>query len=213
MSDLIVIQPQVTTFTVTEDVNQVIVSSVGVQGPTGATGGTTSLGHVSPFYYGAVFAQSSVNATLNRCYFVPVFIPATGSYDRLQIRAGASFNGTATARLGIYSDTNGQPATLILDAGTVSVTAASTNYTITINQSLTSGWYWLATGVQATATNTSLATTASSIPATSLGLPRDSVTANAFGGYYVDGISGAFANISSGWTESNFAVLCAIRKA
>jgi hypothetical protein len=48
MSDLIVIQPQVTTLTVTEDVNQVVVSSVGVQGATGATGPKGDTGDTGP---------------------------------------------------------------------------------------------------------------------------------------------------------------------
>lgn len=53
MSDLIVVQPQVTELTVTEQVNQVTVASVGVQGAkgdtgaTGATGATGSSGVVS----------------------------------------------------------------------------------------------------------------------------------------------------------------------
>jgi hypothetical protein len=44
MSDIIVIQPSVTQLTVTEDTNQVVVSSVGVQGPAGATGATGATG-------------------------------------------------------------------------------------------------------------------------------------------------------------------------
>jgi hypothetical protein len=44
MSDLVIIQPQVTELTVTEDINQVVVSSVGVQGPAGATGATGATG-------------------------------------------------------------------------------------------------------------------------------------------------------------------------
>lgn len=48
MSDLIVIQPQVTELTVTEDVNQVVVSSVGLQGPAGATGAKGDTGDQGP---------------------------------------------------------------------------------------------------------------------------------------------------------------------
>jgi len=44
MSDIIVIQPSVTQLTVTEDLTQVVVSSVGVQGPAGATGATGATG-------------------------------------------------------------------------------------------------------------------------------------------------------------------------
>jgi hypothetical protein len=44
MSDLIIIQPSITQVTVTEDVNEVVVSSVGVQGAKGDTGATGAAG-------------------------------------------------------------------------------------------------------------------------------------------------------------------------
>jgi hypothetical protein len=66
--------------------------------------------------------------------------------------------------MGIYqNDTaTGKPSTLILDAGTVSCTASSTNYQITIDQTLTSGFYWITMNTQAAAaTNTFIGNTAS----------------------------------------------------
>jgi hypothetical protein len=58
-------------------------------------------------------------------------------------------------RLGIYNDNGDQPGTLVLDAGTVSPTAASTNYEITIDQALSKGLYWLATVSQTNAATNS----------------------------------------------------------
>jgi hypothetical protein len=63
------------------------------------------------------------------------------------------FVGTAVVRLGIYNNSStDQPSTVLLDAGTVSPTAASTGYQITINQTLSQGWYWLAINCQTAAT-------------------------------------------------------------
>jgi len=55
--------------------------------------------------------------------------------------------------LGIYNNdsTTGKPTTVVLDAGTVATTAASTVYQITISQSLTAGTYWLAFNMQTAA--------------------------------------------------------------
>jgi hypothetical protein len=71
-------------------------------------------------------------------------IPFTTTYDRIAIRTGSAYSGTGSVRVGIYNNTNGQPSTVLLDAGTVSTTAAATIYQITINQTLEAGFYWLA---------------------------------------------------------------------
>lgn len=230
MSDLIVIQPQVTQLTVTEDVNQVVVSSVGVQGPKGDTGaqgpkgdtgdqgpsgvvsvtapitnsgtstsanigvsaGSTSaagvlqltdsisststttaatpnavkavadeidtfkMPFISTYYYRGIGLNSAtVTSTANRTYYTPFFVPETTTFDRIAIRSGSSFSGTASVRLGIYNSSNGQPSTVLLDAGTVSVTTSNQSVEITISQQLTRGVYWLAANSQtAAATNT-----------------------------------------------------------
>jgi hypothetical protein len=51
--------------------------------------------------------------------------------------------------------TTGLPSTVLFDAGTVSCTAASTNYSITISQSVTPGIYYLAANMQTAATTPS----------------------------------------------------------
>jgi hypothetical protein len=50
------------------------------------------------------------------------------------------------------NNTNGNPSTVAFDAGTVSCTAASTFYEITISETLAEGWYWLAVNTQTAAT-------------------------------------------------------------
>jgi hypothetical protein len=82
---------------------------------------------------------------LNITYYTPIYIPDTTTVDRITMRTGTGFNGTGAYRLGIYNNSvSDTPGTVLLDAGTVSATAATTNYEITISQSLSAGFYWLA---------------------------------------------------------------------
>jgi hypothetical protein len=66
--------------------------------------------------------------------------------------SSTGFVGTAVVRLGIYNNSStDQPSTVLLDAGTVSPTAATVGYQITISQTLSQGWYWLAINCQTAA--------------------------------------------------------------
>jgi hypothetical protein len=76
---------------------------------------------------------------------MPFYLTTSATFDRIAMRAAGSFTGSHTVRLGIYNNTNGVPSTVLLDAGTVNPTAANTTYEITISQTLSAGWYWLAT--------------------------------------------------------------------
>lgn len=231
MSDLIVIQPQVTELTVTEDVNQVVVSSVGVQGAkgdTGATGATGATGDQGPSGVIAVTApitnsgtstsanigvsagststagvlqltdstsststttaatpnavktaydlanlktvlpsqtgfyvrtptavNNGLSVSTNVAYYSPIYVRNTTTFDRIAVSTAGSFSGSASIRLGIYSNgTDGKPNTVILDAGTVTATAPNTLYQITISQTFTEGIYWLVC-VQQSLTGTS----------------------------------------------------------
>jgi hypothetical protein len=87
----------------------------------------------------------------NRTIYVPIYMAGTNTFDRIGVRTHSSFSGTASVRLGIYNNSAGAPSTVVLDAGTVSATAASTFYQITIDQELDEGWYWLAANTQTAA--------------------------------------------------------------
>jgi hypothetical protein len=95
------------------------------------------------FYKSPIPGSSGVPANTNTTYYSPFYVPATTSFDRIGCTT-TTVTTAGNARLGIYSDTNGAPDALVLDAGTVSYSANSTPYLITIDQSLTPGWYWLA---------------------------------------------------------------------
>jgi hypothetical protein len=130
-------------------------------------------------------------------FYFPVFLP-TASYDRISIRTG-DYAGTATVRLGLYnaSTTTGLPTTVVFDAGTVSPTAINTNYEITISQSLSANYYYMAFNLQAKTGDgdyfTGGANTAGLFPlvATSFGV------GTGYSHFTQSGVTGAFATAGS----------------
>lgn len=100
-------------------------------------------------------ARSGVVA--NTTYYYAIYFDGQTTFDRIGMRTAAGFSGTGVFRLGIYnaSLTTGKPTTVYLDAGTVSATAAATDYMITINTTPPAGYYFIAGNCQtAAATNT-----------------------------------------------------------
>jgi hypothetical protein len=118
----------------------------------GPAGPKDTISMVSTYYYTAPASNSSVSVTEDVIYFLPLVVPETTTFDRITCRSGSTHAGTSTVRLGIYNDSSGKPNSLILDAGTVSVTASNTAYEITINQTLSAGIYWLAFNSQTNGT-------------------------------------------------------------
>lgn len=87
--------------------------------------------------------------TQSRTYFSQIFIPYRRNFDQIAVTHGSNAAGTNTYRLGIYaSGTDGRPSNVILDAGTVNCTGTFDRGSITINQTLDQGWYWLAMNCQ-----------------------------------------------------------------
>lgn len=161
---------------------------------------------------------SPVTMDEDATYFVPVYLPAI-TLDRISTRTNSTWSGTGTIRLGIYNmdATTQRPSTVRLDAGTVSATAASTNYEITINHTVTEGWYWLAVNVQTLASTTSIVGYASGTTSGSTHSPNP-VTALAnttvvpFG--YESGVSGAFATVvTANYSHNNECPLIGVRSA
>lgn len=197
----------------------VVVSGAGTQGPAGATGPTgpagpafTSQGLASLSYYGPVVATvSNFTMVLNTTYYTPIYVPESTTFDRIAIRSN-TFTGTAAVRLGVYNNANGKPTTVAFDSGTVAVTAASTLYTITINQTLAAGWYWLASNSQtAAATNGFTGSTAF----VSFGIgqyPANGAINFTAACWSQSGVSGAFATAGT-VSDSNGAPIPVMRKA
>lgn len=125
----------------------------GSQGAQGATGSTSSFGFTAGLYYSTIGTRGDSTAVVNTTVYTPFIVTQTKTFDRIAIATVASYVGTGSVRLGIYDNdsTTGKPTTVVLDAGTVATTAASTIYQITISQSLTVGTYWLAFNMQTAA--------------------------------------------------------------
>lgn len=153
------------------------------------------MGYESGQYFAAVTATGAVQtATVNTTYFQPVFIPQSTSWDRIAIRTASTFSGTATARLGVYNcGSDGKPSTVVFDAGTVSCTASSTTYAITINQTFGGGWYFVVMNTQTAATTNTFQGTNNYNSAPELLRYVATITASAENGFTESSITGAFA--------------------
>ena len=172
-------------------------ASTGLKWATASGGSPVVIPRLSANYY--VFPQASASsktAVLNENSYLPIYLPAC-TVDRIAIRTGSLFSGTSSVRIGIYNNgTNNVPTTVLLDAGTVSCTAASTIYQITVSQTIsTAGWYWLVFRTATAATTNSYTAASSTVFAfqqssSSVGIsePGDRTV-----GFTESGLTGAFA--------------------
>jgi hypothetical protein len=212
MSDDVVIVQTTTNQVIVQPItNQLIVETPGPQGATGEAGLIQSPGFKSGEFFGAqVIATTNTTATLNRTNYMPFYLSETTTFDSIAIRTGSNFSGTAVVRLGVYNNSGGIPTTVAFDAGTVSATVASTNYPITINQTLNAGWYWLASNTQTAATTNSFT------GSTGITYPAMMKYANSFSFnapcWYESSISGAFATAGT-LVESQGGFIVVLRKA
>jgi len=174
------------------------------------------LPYQSGFYYRTLLNTIGiVTPTHETTYYTPIFINGSNNYDRIALRTVSGFVGTATVRLGIYADTSGIPSTLVLDAGTVSATSANATFQITINQTLATGFYWLAFCQQSTApTGSAYSGNAASTINGNLSIfsgGTGAPTSNLISGYTQSSVTGAFANAGT-LTAATSSVYTWIRK-
>jgi hypothetical protein len=85
---------------------------------------------------------TSAATSNNRVEYVPLFVGTAFTIDRIGIEVTTANGGaSAAARLGIYNtDSNGNPTTVLLDAGTVSVTTTGEKLA-TVSQAIPAGFY------------------------------------------------------------------------
>ena len=160
-----------------------------------ANPGAKYFGLTTGLYYSTLraSANAATTGTFQTVFFTPILFNTTETFDRIAFTTGSGYAGTGAVRLGIYDNdiTTGKPSTVVLDAGTVATAALSTNYEITISQSLNAGTYWLAFCVQ-TAPTTSTYTGSTGL----LGLGYQvstSGTGTTAGTWTQTGVAGAFA--------------------
>jgi len=170
------------------------VEVAGGSGPIGPPGIIDDPGRKIGEYYGTVAASTtSLTMVEDRTYFAPIYIGTSTTFDRIGIRTHSTFSGTATVRLGVYNNGGGEPATVRFDAGTVSCTAASTFYPITISQTLPAGWYWLACNSQTNATTNTFTSTSLGINFGILKYPSNGAINFTAAHWYEASVTGAFA--------------------
>jgi len=105
-----------------------------------------SLGYVTARWYdnGIGVALDTIN-TDNRApdtlYAVPILLTRDVTLDRIAVEI-TNTSGSGLIYAGIYNNVDGIPATLAVDAGSVSMTPAGVRE-LTIAATLTAGWYWL----------------------------------------------------------------------
>lgn len=92
---------------------------------------------------GALTQLTTQTLTTNQIRYEPRLVTTAITLDRIAIEVTTGSGSGTTARLGIYTaDTDWNPVTLVLDAGTVPVdTGAAGTQAITINQALDPGRY------------------------------------------------------------------------
>lgn len=152
---------------------------------------------------------ANATTTTGTVSYLPFLVERTTTFDRIACKTATSITGTSTVRLGIYNNSNKQPTTVLLDAGTVSVNATSTIFSITINQTLNPGWYWLAHVVNSTTGSHTFIAVADAIP---FGQTALSATFTLQPAYTQTGVTGAFATASPTATTNN-RILVALRVA
>jgi hypothetical protein len=157
---------------------------------------TSVAGRYVTMSQGSPKSSNSLGWTEDQTIYTPIYLNGY-TFDRISTRTGSTFSGTAAVRLGIYnaSATTVLPTTVYLDAGTVSCTAASTTYEITISTTPPAGWYWLAWNLQTLATTNSFAAITSTTNYDRLinGTGATIETTTAQSGFNEGGITGAFA--------------------
>jgi len=200
-----------------EDVNEVQFFDGSVWGsvaPTPVAPVVPYLEMVSGSYYRPQGNYAATTAVTSTQYFSPLFVPFDRTFDRIGIRtASSTFTGTASVRLGIYANGGGLPTTLVADYGTVSPSTSSTNFELTISQSLTAGFYWLSCDVQtAPGTGQWQGLTAAAASQSYQNLPVTlTTTGGANMGYSQTGITGAFASVSGSLTQATAGPVAFVR--
>lgn len=141
-------------------------------------------------------AGSNISQTEDTTYFSLVYLPNC-TLDRIACQTGSTGGAGNVTRLGIYNNSaTNTPGTLLLDAGTVDNDTTDAFYSITINQPVDAGFYWLAINTQTkVATLRGISTTLYNIY--SLFTTTLVNTAASFPYFTETGITGAFANAAS----------------
>ena len=126
-------------------------------------------GYVAGRFYQAPLRAGTAGtfvATANRLYATLTYIGTKHSFDRIGLNCTVTASGNV--RMGIYSNSGGQPGALVLDAGAMAL--ATGDNVITINQALPPGFYWLGCVFDQASTLSSCASTTQANTITMVGV-------------------------------------------
>lgn len=117
---------------------------------------------VAPAISGAIIgtlasALGSIQLGNANLYFVPIIIDRPITLTALSINVMTAGTAGSVFRLGIYTDNNGSPSNLIIDAGTVDTSSTGLK-SASVSQTLTPGRYWFAGAQQGAPTTTATVT-------------------------------------------------------
>jgi hypothetical protein len=112
-------------------------------------------GMVSGRFYVPALAASLTNNTFttNTIYLFPFYIPNPCTLSQMSINVNGAI-AASSVELGIYTNNNGLPDALILDAGNVTTTSTGQKNITGLTQVLSPGWVWIACWVSANLTLT-----------------------------------------------------------
>lgn len=139
----------------------------------------------SGVYHGTpVAAKSTGTVSSGQLLAAPFFVRHTTTFDRIAAEV-TSFTANALLRLGVYATlATGLPGALVFEAGTIDAGASNSFKTITINQQLTPGLYWLTSLAEtATATYRLAASSSDFVPA------QGAATSTLSGGFFRLGVA------------------------
>lgn len=171
---------------------------------------------VSNGYVGTKTTGALADSTLieDTTYYIPVFLKNL-TYNQIICRGPqAAVTGTLTVRLGIYNadSTTLLPSTVLLDAGTVSITASGTDYAITISQTPSAGYYYLALNMQATTGTSAVRGWSTSSTGSAISSYWGTTLNSYVTGFSQTGVTGAFATAGT-LTNNNVTPLIGLRMA
>lgn len=130
----------------------------------------------------AVLSTPSTMVGSGRAFYMPIMIDRRTAFDRIAVNHSAtSTSAGGTCELGVYSNVSDGPGTKLWSAGTVALATAAAFKTITINQTLDAGIYWLAALVVYSGSNPSFTGIATNHPVPGLPVTASS-TPTALGG-------------------------------
>ena len=137
--------------------------------------GMTPLKLVSGRYYPGGEYGGSTSQNLQQTYYLPIYVPYTTTFDRIGTYCSGFSSGAAgTVRLGIFTESNGIPGSVLVES-LVTYTAVGLMQA-TINTTLNPGWYFLASNIVSRTGTVNQAGSTRAATHTSLFLPANGTT-------------------------------------